>query len=266
MTHTMKRLIVSFLFLGFFSLPVFAAVQTQEIQYKVADTTLKGYLAYDDSIKDQRPGILVVHEWWGNNEYAHRRARMLAELGYVAFALDMYGDGKVAQHPKEASAFVQEVSQNQETAKARFLAGLGVLKNFRLTDPARIAAIGYCFGGGVVLNMAMDGLDLKGVVSFHGSVAPPVQELQPGQVKAKILVCHGTADQFVTPEQMAAFKQALDKAGADYQVLTYEGAKHGFTNPDADELAGKFDLPIAYNASADQKSWQDMQKFLKKNF
>jgi len=191
---------------------------------------------------------------------------MLAELGYTALAIDMYGNGKVAQEPKEAGELAQEIKGDPQKTKERFLSALEVLKNFHLTDPGQIAAIGYCFGGGVVLNMAMAGVDINGVVSFHGSLPIPAQEIKPGRIKARILVCHGGADQFAPPEQVAAFKHALDKAGADYQFIVYEGATHAFTNPDSDALAKKFNMPIAYNAAADQKSWEDMKRFLKNIF
>ena len=262
----MKNLLFSFLFLCSLSGAAFAAIQTEEVTYKAGDTTLKGYLAYDDEATGQRPGILVVHEWWGNNEYSRKRARMLAEFGYVALAVDMYGEGKQADNPQDAGKLSGEIYGNPSLAKERFLAGLEYLKGFRLTDPSRIAATGYCFGGSMVLNMAMAGMDLNGVVSFHGSIPTPPADLKPGDVKAKILVCHGGADQFIKPEQMTAFTEAMEKAKADYQVVTYPDAKHAFTNPDADQYAEKFSIPIGYNVEADRKSWDDMQAFLKKIF
>ena len=260
----MNRFILSVLFLCALTGQGFAAVQGQDVEYKSGDVTLKGYLAYDDASKDKRPGILVVHEWWGHNEYARKRARMLAELGYTAFAVDMYGNGKVAMHPKDAAAFMQEVVGKEGESKARFMAAFEVLKKFPLTNPQHIAAIGYCFGGATVLNMAMSGVPLDGVVSFHGALPSPAAELSPGQVKTKILVCHGGADQFITAEQISTFKQLLDKAKADYQFNIYDGAKHSFTNPDADQYAVKFNMPVGYNAKADQASWEDMKKFLQK--
>ncbi len=262
----MNTFVLGILFLCAGMVPAFAAVQTEEIDYVSGDTTMKGYLAYDDSTDAKRPGVIVVHEWWGHNEYARKRARMLAELGYVAFAVDMYGDGRVAEHPKEAGEYMQAVAGNQEVSKARFMAGLEVLKAFRLTDTARLAAIGYCFGGATVLNRALEGADLAGVVSFHGALQPPAEDLPKGQVKAKILICHGGADSFAPAEQVAAYRAALDKSGADYIFNVYEGAKHGFTNPDADALAAKFGMDIAYNPQADAKSWEDMKEFFKKLF
>src|SRR3990167_507826 len=262
----MKRMILAAMFLAVFISPVAAALVTQDIQYKLGETVFKGYTAYDDSIEGKRPGILVVHEWWGHNEHARTRAEMLAQLGYVALAVDMYGDGKTASHPDTAGAFAGEVVQNmQGLGKERFIAALEQLKNHPMTDPGKIAAIGYCFGGGTVLHMARYGLDLDGVVSFHGSLATETPA-QPGQVKARVLVCNGAADTMVTAEQIAAFELEMKAAGVDYRLINYEGATHSFTNPAADALGEKFGMPIAYNAAADQKSWQDMQDFFKEIF
>ncbi|MDH3976749.1 MAG: dienelactone hydrolase family protein [Deltaproteobacteria bacterium] len=240
---------------------VFSEIRGEELAYSEGGTSFKGYIAYDDGIKEKRPGILVVHEWWGHNEYARKRARMLAEKGYVALAVDMYGDGKKAEHPDDAGAFAGEVMKNMESAKRRFEAALDTLKKHKMTDSGNMAAIGYCFGGGVVLNMARMGVDLKGVVSFHGSLGAAV-ESKPGTIKAKVLVCNGKEDAMVSPEQIEAFKKEMKKAGADYHFKNYEGAKHSFTNPDADKFAKKFDLPLAYNKKADRQSWNDMQRFL----
>ncbi|MCC6301835.1 MAG: dienelactone hydrolase family protein [Gammaproteobacteria bacterium] len=237
-----------------------AAIVTQEIDYTVDGTTLKGYLAYDDAIEGARPGVLVVHEWWGMNDYARRRAHMLAELGYTAFALDMYGDGKQAHHPDEAGKFASEVMKNQDLARARFNGALEVLRKQKTVDPARVAAIGYCFGGAVVLQMARDGADLDGVVSFHGNLAP-VSPAQPGAVKAKILVLTGADDSFVPAEQIEQFEKEMDAAKADYKVIVYPGAKHSFTSPEADKYGQEFNLPLAYNKAADEASWQEMQDF-----
>jgi len=244
---------------------VFAAIKHEEVSYSANGVTMKGYLAYDDALKGKRPGVLVVHEWWGHNEYARKRANMLAELGYTALAVDMYGDGKQATHPSDAGKFAGEVMQNTEGAKARFVAALDLLKKHKTIEATRIAAIGYCFGGGVVLQMARLGLDLKGVVSFHGSYGTQTPA-EKGKVKAAVLVCHGAADQFATAEQIEALKKEMQNAGVDFQFNSYEGAKHGFTNPEADENGKKFDIPIAYNKAADEKSWADMQQFLKRVF
>ncbi len=236
-------------------------IEGQEVSYSAAGVVMKGYLAYDKNIKGKRPGVLVVHEWWGLNEYVRKRARMLAEMGYTALAVDMYGDGKQAMHPDDAGKFSSELMKNFDTAKARFMAAMEFLKERPSVDPERIAAIGYCFGGGVVLNMARQGVDLKGVASFHGGLAA-LRPAQPGAVKAKILVLHGADDKFSTPEQIEAFKQEMKNAGADFRFISYPGAVHSFTNPDADEYAKKFNLPLGYNAEADKKSWEELRKFL----
>jgi dienelactone hydrolase len=240
-------------------------IQGKPVEYSAQGVVLKGYLAYDENIRDKRPGVLVVHEWWGLNEYARKRARMLAELGYTALAVDMYGEGKQAAHPDDAGKFSSEVMKNFDVAKARFTAALDFLKQQATVDPTRIAAIGYCFGGGVVLNMARQGVDLKGVASFHGSLAA-VRPAQSGEVKAKILVLHGADDKFIPQQQIEAFKQEMKTAGADSQFFSYPGAVHSFTNPDADELGKKFKMPIAYNADADKKSWDELKKFLDRVF
>jgi dienelactone hydrolase len=242
-----------------------AKIVGEAVQYKVGDTTFKGYLAYDNRSKKKRPGILVVHEWWGQNEYARTRARDLAKLGYVALSLDMYGDGKVASHPKEAGAFAGQVKQNMPAAKERFLAARKVLIEHSLTDPNRIGAVGYCFGGGIVLEMARMGVDLDGVVSFHGSLGT-ANPARKGEVKAKVLVLHGASDPFVKPEQIQAFKKEMSNAGVDYRFIEYPNAKHAFTNPAATENGKKFGIPLEYNKSADRKSWKEMKKFLKKIF
>ena len=240
-------------------------IEGKEVSYRAGDVVMKGYLAYDKSITGKRPGVLVVHEWWGHNEYARKRARMLAEMGYAALAVDMYGEGKQAMHPDDAGKFSSELMKNFDTAKARFIAAMEFLKKQPTVDPGRIAAIGYCFGGGIVLNMARQGIDLKGVASFHGGLNA-VKPAQQGGVKAKILVLHGADDKFVTPEQIGAFKQEMKNAGADFRFISYPGAIHSFTNPDADEYAKKFNLPLGYNAEADKKSWEELKKFLEKIF
>jgi dienelactone hydrolase len=242
-----------------------AAVKGEEVQYKAGDTVLKGYLAYDDAVKGKRPGVLVVHEWWGHNEYARMRARMLAELGYTALAVDMYGDGKQATHPDDAGKFSGEVKKNMPMAKARFDAARNLLKKHATVDGKRLAAIGYCFGGGIVLEMARAGEPLKGVVSFHGSLNTD-HPAKAGKMKVRMLVLTGEADPFVPAEQVEAFKKEMNAAKASYKVIAYPGAKHAFTNKEADQYGQKFNLPLAYNAEADQKSWAEMQAFFKEIF
>jgi len=257
----MKKHIIFLILL--FAAPIFSQIKTEEISYKNGETMMTGYLAYNENMGEKRPGILVVHEWWGHNDYARKRAVMLAELGYTAFAIDMYGDGKKAEHPSDAGKFAGEVMKNFETAKERFDAGLEVLKNNPYTDSSMIGAIGYCFGGGVVLNMARSGADLDGVVSFHGSIAPAIEK---SDIKGKILVCNGADDSFVTSEQIENFKSEMKSHDVDFKFVNYEGAKHSFTNPDADIFAEKFSMPIGYNKKADEDSWNDMKKFFAEVF
>lgn len=242
-----------------------AGVKGEEIRYQVAGVEMHGYLAYDDSTAGKRPAIVVVHEWWGHNEYARKRARMLAELGYAALAIDMYGSGRQADHPGDAREYSNAVWADMPAAKQRFEASLLLLQNKPFVDSSRIAAIGYCFGGRVVLEMARMGLDLDGVASFHGSLATDTPA-KPGTVKAKILVANGADDGFVPPEQIVGFKTEMESAGVSYRFVNYPSAKHSFTNPDADEFARKFNLDLAYSAAADAKSWQDLQDFLAEIF
>lgn len=242
-----------------------ATLHTEEIKYSANGQTLKGYIAYDKKIQEKRPGVLVVHEWWGHNEYVRKRARMLAKMGYTAFALDMYGDGKQAAHPEEAGQFAEEVRRNQDEAKRRFMAAVNLLRSHDTVRPDQIAAIGYCFGGGVVLHMARVGADLVGVVSFHGSLATD-SPAQPGAVKARVLVLHGADDPFIPPEQVEQFKQEMENAGVDYQFVAYPGVKHSFTNPEADRYAKEFNMPVKYDKEADRQSWSEMQAFFRSLF
>ena len=244
---------------------VHAKVKGKNVEYEANGVTFKGYLAYDDAVKGKRPAVLVVHEWWGHNAYARKRADMLAGLGYVALAVDMYGDGKQAAHPDDAGKFAGEVMKNIDVAKARFLAAEELLKKDSHTDASNIGAIGYCFGGGVVLNMARMGLDLKGVVSFHGSLGAATKA-EKGEIKARILVCTGADDPFVPQDQVKNFEAEMEEVGADVKVISYDGAKHSFTNPDADENGKKFNLPLAYNKKADMQSWEEMKEFFKSVF
>jgi dienelactone hydrolase len=238
-----------------------SALQREEVSYEVGGVTLEGYLVHAADGADGRPGVIVVHEWWGHNDYARRRADMLAELGYTALAVDMYGDGKRAAHPKDAGAFAGEVLGNLEVAEARFRAAMEVLSAHASTDPDKLSAIGYCFGGTVVLQMARAGVELDGVASFHGSLATKTPA-DKGAVRAQVLVLHGDDDPMVPPAQVAAFKEEMAGAGVDIRFVGYPGATHAFTNPDADENAEKFGLPIAYDRAADEKSWAELERFL----
>jgi dienelactone hydrolase len=237
-----------------------AKVQTREIAYKQGDTPLVGYLAWDDAAHGKRPGVLVVHEWWGLNEHARAQARRLAEAGYVGFALDMFGEGKVATHPKDAMAFVQAATRDPAVAAARFDAARTVLAAQPQVDASRISAFGYCFGGGVALEMARAGRDLAAVVTFHGSLKPAEGPALPGKVKPAILVQTGGADAMIPAEVVQAFEKEMKDAGAKAKVIVYPGARHSFTNPDAGK-AGMDNL--AYDPQADRASWDAAMKFLK---
>lgn len=242
-----------------------AEIQTREIPYTAADgTQLVGYHAWDDAVAGQRPGVIVVHEWWGLNDYAKRRARDLAALGYSALAVDMYGGGKHTSHPDDAKAFMNAALADPATPKARFQAGLDLLKAQAQTDPARLAAVGYCFGGKVVLDMARQGLPLAAVVSFHGALVTATPAT-PGSVKARVLVEHGGADSFITTQQVADFKTEMEKAGADYRFVELAGAKHGFSNPDADAHQAH-GMDIGYQKEADERSWADMRALFEEVF
>jgi dienelactone hydrolase len=237
---------------------VSAAVKTSEITYRDGKTVLLGFLAYDDSLSSDRPGVLVVHEWKGHGEYARRRARQLAEEGYVAFALDMYGKGVFAKNHEEAAQLAGLYFKDRDLMRRRAKAGLDVLLKQPLVDPTRIAAIGYCFGGTSVLEMARAGMDLKGVASFHGNLTTPLPA-QTNVVKAKILVLQGSADGG-TIKGVPAFQEEMTKAGVDWEMDIYGGAVHSFTVEEAgdDPSTGK-----AYNANADRRSWKSLMDFLK---
>jgi dienelactone hydrolase len=256
-------LVISFIIAG--SAIVQAEIKGKTVEYSVNNVTLNGYLAFDDANKEKRPAILVVHEWWGITDYPKKRADMLASLGYVAFAVDMYGEGKVADNPNDAQKYAAESMKDVSLLKAKFIAAIEFLKRNEYVDSSRIAAIGYCYGGGVVLNMARAGVDLKGVVSFHGSLTPVIP-IEKRKINAKILVCNGGSDKFVSEKNINDFKQEMKNAGIDYRFISYKGALHAFTNPAATELGKKFNMPIAYNEKGDKKSWKEMRIFLKSIF
>ena len=239
-------------------------VKGTEVTYASDSTNLKGYIAYDENKKGKRPGILIVHEWWGHNDYVRERADMLAELGYTAIAVDMYGDGKQANHPDDAGKFAMSVMTNLPEATARFNAAVNLLQQHESVDKEKLAAIGYCFGGSVALTMANSGADLDAVAAFHSGVAVPVMPNK--DLKARVLVCNGADDPFVSAESITAFKTAMDSIGATYEYIAYPGVKHSYTSKEADANGEKFKLPLAYNADADQKSWASLQKLLKDVF
>lgn len=240
----------------------FAAVKSEVVEYKDGGTTCKGFLAYDDAVKGKRPAVILVHEWWGQGPNVRKNAERLAEMGYVGFALDMYGDRLYTDDVKEAGKNAGLYKGDPAKAKARFDAALETVKKRAEVDPTKIAAIGYCFGGTMVLDRARQGEDLKGVVSFHGSLSTAVVN-DKSTPKARILVCHGADDPFVKAEEQAAFKQEMSDRKADMKFVAYPGAVHSFTNPDADRhhLDG-----AKYNKEADEKSWAEMTCFLKTIF
>ena len=239
-------------------------IKGETVTYATDSTTMKGYIAFDENKIGKRPGILVIHEWWGHNDYVRQRADMLAELGYVAMAVDMYGDGKKAAHPDDAGKFAGMVMQNMEEATARFNAAVELLKSNPNVDTESIAAIGYCFGGSVALSMANTGSDLDAVAAFHSVVALPV--MPSDKLKAKVLVCNGADDPFTSSESIETYRNQMDSINADYKYVAYPGAVHAFTSKDADALGKKFNLPLAYNKEADEKSWQELQILLNNTF
>jgi dienelactone hydrolase len=252
----MKNIILSTIFALAATTMAHAAVKGQMIEYKQDGVTMEGYLAYDDTITGKRPGILVVHEWKGLNDFAKKRADMLAQLGYVAFAADIYGKGVRPSTNEAAGAEAGKYKNNRPLLRQRVLAALDVLKNQPNVDSNKLGAIGFCFGGTTVLELARSGADVKGIVSFHGGLSSPTPQ-DAKNIKAKILVLHGGADPFESPEEVAGFKKEMEDAKVDYQFVVYPGAMHGFTNPANDgSLKGAL-----YNAEADQKSWAAMKNF-----
>lgn len=234
-------------------------LKEENVSYNAGGKTMKSVVFYHDSSKEKRPGILVIPEWWGLNDYPKSRAKQLADLGYVAMAVDTYGNGQIASNPQEAEKLATPFYQNPQLTKTVVDAALAKLKTFPEVDTNNIAAIGYCYGGYVVLNAAKLGADLKGVVSFHGNLSGVAPD--KNLLKAKILVCQGGADKFVGPEEQNTFKKQMDSIHADYTFKVYPNATHAFTNPDATEIGKKFNMPVQYNAEADKNSWNDMKSF-----
>jgi dienelactone hydrolase len=235
--------------------PAAPDIQTREVTYQQDGTTLKGFIAWDASREGKRPGVLVVHEWWGHNDHARNAARRLAEAGYVGFALDMYGDGKVTTHPDTAQQFMAQATANLQVLVARFNAARAEMLKDPKVDSTRVGAIGYCFGGAVVLGQARAGADLDAVVSFHGALLPG--GVDSGVVKARVLVLTGADDPMVPSTSVETFQKEMAAAGAAgrTEVVVYPGAKHSFTNPHADSVGME---GLGYNAAADQQSWEAM--------
>jgi dienelactone hydrolase len=236
-------------------IPARAEVKTRAITYEYGGVQFKGQLAWDDAAKGKRPGVLVVHEWWGLNDYARHRAEQLAGLGYVAFACDMYGEGKHTEHPREAGQFAGEVRKNVKVWQGRAQAALKVLRDQEQVDADKLAAIGYCFGGSTALQLAYTGAELKAVVTFHAALPIPEAE-QARAIKAKLLICHGAADKFIPEETAVKFRTALEDAKVDYAMVYLGNAKHSFTVKDIDAKGVE---GLAYNAEAEQRSWQYMR-------
>ena len=259
--HRRHGVAVAVVWLTMASAPL-AQVRTRELEYKQGETVLKGFVAWDYAATGKRPGVLVVHEWYGHDEHARNQAKRLAKAGYVAFALDMYGNGKVATHSKDAEALMNEATKDPDVIAARFDAALEQLRQDPHVDPGRIAAIGYCFGGYVVLDRARAGVHLGAVVSFHGPLVTKTPA-EKGKIKARVLVLTGGADPLVPPAQVQGFEQEMKAASAQFEIVRYAGAKHSFTNPDADK-AGK--EAIAYDARADRQSFAAMLNLFEKVF
>jgi dienelactone hydrolase len=245
------------------SVPAYATMHTETVEYKDKDTVLEGYLAYDDAlVKTKAPAILIVHEWTGLGIYVKSRAEQIAKLGYVAFAIDIYGKGIRPANPDEAGKQATIYRNDRALMRRRALAGLEQVKKFKFVDKNKIAAMGYCFGGGVVLEMARSGADLRGVVSFHGNLDTSHPEATKN-MKAKILVLHGADDPYVPPAQVSAFEKEMKSAKANWQMIAYPNAVHSFTNPDSGNDPSK---GAAYNKQADERSWKAMKSFLKETF
>jgi dienelactone hydrolase len=235
------------------------SLKEDSVSFPMDSITSKSYVVYDQNMAGKRPVVLVVHEWWGLTDYPKSRARQLAEMGYLAMAVDMFGNGRTAENPTDAGAMATPFYQNPQMALNRLNAAIAKIRTMAQADTTQVAAIGYCFGGGILLNSARLGLDVDGIVSFHGSLlgTPFNKDL----LKARILVCHGAADPFVPEPQPTAFKKSMDSINADYTFKAYPDAVHAFTSPKATETGKKFNIPIAYNAAADSASWQDMKTF-----
>jgi len=239
-----------------------AGIQTKEIEYKHGELTLKGFLAWDDASKDKRPGVMVVHEWWGLNDYAKSRCKQLAELGYVAFACDMYGNGATTSDPKEAGKMAGESRKDMKAFRERAAAGLKILADNPMVDKAKLGAIGYCYGGTTVLQLACSGADLRAVVSFHGGLFKPTAD-DAKAIKGKVLICNGAADTFIQADDRKALLESFEANKVDYQFIDYAAAVHAFTNPDA----GSFKLDgVAYNENADKRSWKHMRTLFNEAF
>ena len=243
---------------------VMPMLKLENVNYNLDTLNMKGFVAFDQASDKKRPIVMIVPEWWGLNEYAKGRAKQLAEMGYLAFCVDMYGNGITADNPDLAGKLAGPFYQDPQMAKKRFDAAMAKAKTYAVADTSQVAAIGYCFGGAQVINMAKLGDKLSGVVSFHGNLT--VVPADKSLLTAPILVCHGADDKFVSEAEVAQFKKQMDSISAPYTFKSYAGATHAFTNPNATSMGEKFKIPIAYNAAADSASWNDMKDFFGKIF
>ena len=255
----MLKLVSAAMFALLAAAQAFAAIKEEPVTYKDGEATMKGFIVYNDAIKGKRPGIVLVHEWWGVTKHTHTEARRFAEQGYTAFIADMYGDAKTADNPTDASGLMKSLMGNPAAMQARFNAARAELAKHPSVDPAHIGASGYCMGGAVVLDMARSGVDLAAVAAFHPTLGG--YKAEGGPVKAKVLVLNGADDPFNKPDQIEAFKKDMEAAKVDYKFINYPGAMHAFTNPEATEKGKKFKLPLAYNAKADKESKSEAAKF-----
>jgi dienelactone hydrolase len=257
------RILISMLGVILLASATRAEVVTSTVEYEHDGVTLEGYLAYDSSMEGERPGVLIVHEWWGLNDFAKEQARWLAQMGYVAFALDMYGKGVVTDDPERARELAGPFyGSDSSLVRERAHAGLDVLRAQAGVDRNRIAAIGFCFGGATVLQLAYSGADIKGVVSFHGSLPVP-ERGEDVNIRAKVLVLHGAEDPLVPEQQVARFMNTMDRLEVDWQMIYYGRAVHSFTNPTADDLNMR---GVAFDENANRRSRQHMQMFFDELF
>lgn len=244
-----------------FGSTAFAAIQEEAVTYKDGDTVMKGFIVYDDASTARRPGVILVHEWWGITKHVRDEARRFAGQGYTSFVADMYGDGKTADNPKDAGSLAGAVQKNPAIMLSRFSAAKDALSKHATVEASKIGASGYCFGGSVVLDAARAGVDLKGVAAFHAGLGAAATPAAAGKVKAKILVLNGEADPFIKPESIDAFKKEMTAASVDYRYISYPGAVHAFTNPEATEKGKQFNLPLAYHPEADKQAKAEATKF-----
>lgn len=239
---------------GGFKAKVTSGIVAKEVPYEVNNKVMKGYLAMPTG-EGPFPGVIVVHEWWGQTDYPRERAQQLAKMGYAAFAVDMYGNGKTVKHPNDAKTFSKQVMSNMEAAEQNFREAIKKLKEQPQVEGSKIAALGYCFGGAIVLEMARRGVEMKLAASYHGNLTPLLKNnIKP--MKTRLLIFNGASDPFVKKESLNKVRIKLKKAKIRYKMVNYKGAKHAFTNPAATERGKEFDIPLAYNKRADMDSWK----------